>query len=258
MIDIENAKRVFQKYVANFNPEDGRIKLKIEHISRVAEYSKKLAENLQLNEEQVRLAELIGIFHDIGRFKQAEKYHTFSDKESGVDHAEYSIKVLYEDGLIKEFNVDSKYNNIIKKAVLNHNKASIESGLDDEELLFAKIIKDADKLDILCHVINEYDFESIFWYPEFDCPKINEELIKQVIEKHSLDYSKIENNADQILSFFNMVFNLYYKYPLQEIIKSNCMEVFTNRILEEFQSEEVKKQTKKVLEYTKEFLEKNK
>ena len=79
-----------------------------------------------------------------------------------------------------------------------------------------------------------------------------------MIEKHSLDYSKIENNADQILSFFNMVFNLYYKYPLQEIIKSNCMEVFTNRILEEFQSEEVKKQTKKVLEYTKEFLEKNK
>ena len=33
MKDIaENAKKVFQKYVANFNPEDGRIRLKIEHI----------------------------------------------------------------------------------------------------------------------------------------------------------------------------------------------------------------------------------
>ena len=71
MIDIENAKKVFQKYVANFNPEDGRIRLKIEHILRVAEYSKKLAENLQLDEEKIKLAELIGIFHDIGRFKQA-------------------------------------------------------------------------------------------------------------------------------------------------------------------------------------------
>ena len=30
MIDIENAKEVFNEYVKNFNPEDGRIKLKIE------------------------------------------------------------------------------------------------------------------------------------------------------------------------------------------------------------------------------------
>ena len=201
MIDIENAKKVFQKYVANFNPEDGRIRLKIEHILRVAEYSKKLAENLQLDEEKIKLAELIGIFHDIGRFKQAEKYHTFSDKESGVDHAEYSIKALYDDDLIKEFNVDSKYDNIIKKAVLNHNKPAIQQGLNDDELLFAKIIRDADKLDILCHVINEYDFESVFWYPEFDCKEINEELITKMFETHTLDYSKIKNNADQILSF---------------------------------------------------------
>ena len=40
MIDIENAKEVFNEYVKNFNPEDGRIKLKIEHILRVANYSK--------------------------------------------------------------------------------------------------------------------------------------------------------------------------------------------------------------------------
>ena len=31
MIDIENANNVFNEYVKNFNPEDGRIKLKIEH-----------------------------------------------------------------------------------------------------------------------------------------------------------------------------------------------------------------------------------
>lgn len=258
MIDIENAKKVFQKYVANFNPEDGRIRLKIEHILRVAEFSKKLAENLQLDEEKIKLAELIGIFHDIGRFKQAEKYHTFSDKESGVDHAEYSIKVLYDDDLIKEFNVDSKYDNIIKKAVLNHNKPAIQQGLNDDELLFAKIIRDADKLDILCHVINEYDFESVFWYPEFDCKEINEELIKKMFETHTLDYSKIKNNADQILSFFNMIFDLNFKYPLQEIKRSKCMEIFTNRINTEFECEKVKEQTKRVLEYSEKFLEENK
>ena len=31
--------------------------------------NKKIAQNLNLNNEQVKLAELIGLFHDIGRFK---------------------------------------------------------------------------------------------------------------------------------------------------------------------------------------------
>lgn len=257
MIDIENAKEVFNEYVKNFNPEDGRIKLKIEHILRVANYSKQIATNLKLNEEQIQLAELIGIFHDIGRFKQAEKYHTFSDKESGINHAEYSIKVLYEDNLIEKFKVDSKYNHIIKKAVLNHNKSEIETGLNEDELLFAKIIRDADKLDIITHAITEYDFESVFWYSEFNCEEINEELIKIMFENHTLDYSKIKNNADLILSFYNMIYDLNFKSSLKELSDNKALNIFTNRIYENFNSEKVKEQTKKVFEYTQNYLNQN-
>ena len=257
MIDIENAKKVFNEYVKNFNPEDGRIKLKIEHILRVANYSKQIATNLKLNEEQIQLAELIGIFHDIGRFKQVEKYHTFSDRDSGVNHAEYSIKVLYEDNLIEKFKVDDKYNHIIKKAVLNHNKATIEDGLEDDELLFAKIIRDADKLDIITHAITEYDFESVFWYSEFNCEEINEELIKIMFENHTLDYSKIKNNADLILSFYNMIYDLNFKSSLKELSDNKALNIFTNRIYENFNSEKVKEQTKKVFEYTQDYLNQN-
>lgn len=257
MIDIENAKEVFNEYVKNFNPEDGRIKLKIEHILRVANYSKQIATNLKLNEEQIQLAELIGIFHDIGRFKQVEKYHTFSDRDSGVNHAEYSIKVLYEDNLIEKFKVDDRYNHIIKKAVLNHNKSEIETGLNEDELLFAKIIRDADKLDIITHAITEYDFESVFWYSEFNCEEINEELIKIMFENHTLDYSKIKNNADLILSFYNMIYDLNFKSSLKELSDNKALNIFTNRIYENFNSEKVKEQTKKVFEYTQDYLNQN-
>jgi hypothetical protein len=257
MIDIENAKKVFNEYVKNFNPEDGRIKLKIDHILRVANYSKQIATNLKLSEEQIQLAELIGIFHDIGRFKQVEKYHTFSDRDSGVNHSEYSIKVLYEDNLIEKFKVDDKYNHIIKKAVLNHNKSEIETGLNEDELLFAKIIRDADKLDIITHAITEYDFESVFWYSEFNCEEINEELIKIMFENHTLDYSKIKNNADLILSFYNMIYDLNFKSSLKELSDNKALNIFTNRIYENFNSEKVKEQTKKVFEYTQNYLNQN-
>ena len=46
MIDIENAKRVFKEYVKDYNPNDGKIALKISHILRVTQKSRELAEEL--------------------------------------------------------------------------------------------------------------------------------------------------------------------------------------------------------------------
>ena len=250
MIDIENAKRIFQKYVANFNPEDGRIRLKIEHILRVAEYSKKLAENLQLDEEKIRLAELIGIFHDIGRFEQARIYNTFNDRES-FNHAELSVKVLFEEHLIDKFNVEEKYKKIIKLAILNHNKGKIDDNLNEEEMLYAKIIRDADKLDIY-YTICEYDFESIFWYQDFSCGLISEEIMNQFANDH---YSCIKNNADQIPIFYAYIFDLYFDFSLKFLKEKHYLEKFTERICENFTDNVVKTQTKQILKISNEFLD---
>ena len=54
MIDIEKVENKFQEYVSKFNSKQGRIKLKIDHIKRVAEISEMLANYLKLNEEQTR------------------------------------------------------------------------------------------------------------------------------------------------------------------------------------------------------------
>lgn len=82
MIDIINAKKEFKKYVSNYNPEHPRVALKIAHIGRVTENCKMIAENIGLSEEEVNLAQLIGLFHDLGRFEQVRQADTFSDKDS--------------------------------------------------------------------------------------------------------------------------------------------------------------------------------
>ena len=139
MIDIERAKKEFEKYTSNYDPEQPRVKLKINHIGRVIENCKKIAESLKLSEEDVKLAMLLGYFHDIGRFEQVRIADTFSDRESGINHAMMSCKVLFEDGLIKNFLDTDEYNEIIRKAILNHNRYKIEDGLTERELLFAKL-----------------------------------------------------------------------------------------------------------------------
>ena len=85
----------------------------------------------------------------------------------------------------------------------------------------------------------------------------NEELIKIMFENHTLDYSKIKNNADLILSFYNMIYDLNFKSSLKELSDNKALNIFTNRIYENFNSEKVKEQTKKVFEYTQDYLNQN-
>ena len=75
MIDLEKAKRFYKEYISNYNPENSKIALKIAHIFRTEEKARKIAINLELPEEDVILAELIGMLHDIGRFEQLKQYN---------------------------------------------------------------------------------------------------------------------------------------------------------------------------------------
>ena len=254
MIDIKNANIEFDKYVSQFNPNAGRIKLKIDHIKRVAIMSKKIAQNLHLSEEQINLAELIGLFHDIGRFKQAELYNTFNDRIS-INHAKLSVKVLFDENLIDKFNVEEKYKKIIKLAILNHNKSKIDENLNDDEMLFAKIIRDADKLDIY-YTICEYDFESIFWYPDFDCGSISDLIMNDFIKYHFVNYNNIKTNSDQIPIFYAYIFDFYFDFSLKFLKEKKYLEKFTYKIYDNFTNDIVKQQVKQILEISNEFLNK--
>ena len=255
MIDIKNANIEFYKYISQFNPNEGRIKLKMDHIKRVAIMSKKIAQNLHLSEEQVNLAELIGLFHDIGRFKQAKLYNTFNDRIS-INHAELSVKVLFDENLIDKFNVAEKYKKIIKSAVLNHNKNKIDENLSDIEMLFSKIIRDADKLDIYYTICN-YDFQSVFWYSDFDCGPISDIIMDDFVKHHFVNYSYIKSNSDQIPIFYAYIFDFYFDFSLKFLKEKKYLDKFTHRIYENFTNDTVKQQVKQILGISNDFLNKS-
>ncbi len=253
MIDIENAKRVFLEYVKKYDINNGRIKLKMIHILKVAQNCKDIAISLGLDDEKIALAQLIGIFHDIGRFEQVRLYNTFSDKDTGLDHAEYSLKVLYEDGLITKFINTNKYDDIIKKAVYYHNKAKISEEVTADALLFSKIIRDADKMDIY-RVINEDDMKDIFWYDKFENLDISDELIKTFKDTHFIKYKDVKNNADLILVFYGYVFDFNFNYCLKYIMDEKYLQRFYERIKITFKSENINKKVKEVIEICNDYM----
>ena len=253
MIDIDKLYEQFDKYVSKFDKTQGRIKLKIDHIKRVTKICKMLAKHLKLNDEQTRLAEAIGIFHDIGRFKQVEMYDTFNDRDS-INHAELGVKILFQDSLIDDFEIEEKYKKIIKLAVLNHNKDKIEEGLTEEENLFCKIIRDADKLDIF-YVLCNYDFESAFWYKDFKIEEVSKEIMHELKDIHKLDYGNIKNNADQIAVPFAYTFDLNFEFSLRYLKEKRYLDEFTKLVCEQFKSKKVHEQTREMLEYVNKYIE---
>ena len=234
MIDINKAKEVYKEYISNYNPNEPRIALKISHIYRTAEKSKWIAEKLRLNEEDILLAEFIGLLHDIGRFEQVKRYNTFLDKIS-VNHGEYGVKVLFEDNLIRNFIEDTRYDEIIRRAILNHNRLDIKNVNNDRELLHCKIIRDADKLDIYYALLQE-NLEDT--YPLDKCPKecISKKVKEDFINNHKVDYSEVKTCSDLLVAQIAYIFNINYIYSLEEIKKENYIE----KLIKRFNSENEK------------------
>ena len=158
-MDFQKAEKAFKEYLKNYNIDDGSIALKIRHTYEVVRKSEYIAIGLELDKENIELAKIIALLHDIGRFEQIKEFNEFNDKK--IEHAEFGVKVLFKDNLIRKFVEERKYDDIINKAIYNHNKFEIEENLNDIELLQCKIIRDADKLDNF-RVKQEDKFEDMF------------------------------------------------------------------------------------------------
>ena len=134
-INLDKAKKEFLNYTENFDLKNEYIELKKNHSLRVMKISQNIATRLGLAQNDIDLATLIGLLHDIARFEQYTQFKTFRDIDS-FDHGDYAIKILESD--LKKYVETDEYDNIIKVAIKNHNKYQIEEGLNDRELLYAK------------------------------------------------------------------------------------------------------------------------
>ena len=143
----------FEKYIKNYDLNNKEIHKKYLHSYRVMNLSKKYATLLGWKSHDIKLATIIGLLHDIGRFEQLKIYHTYNDTKS-IDHASYGVKILFKDNLIKKFWKDENDYEIIKFAIENHNKYEIEKTNNQRALMHAKLIRDTDKLDIIYHKLD--------------------------------------------------------------------------------------------------------
>ena len=255
MIDRTKAKKAFKEYVLPYDVQNPKIAIKIAHTYRTAEVAEDIAKSIGLDEKNIDLAWIMGLLHDIGRFEQLRIYDTFDDQIS-IDHADFGVKVLFEDGVIRKFINDVKYDEIIYKAIQNHNKYEIEEGLTNEELLHAKIIRDADKTDIFGVHLKELEKKENVLYQEENIrmQKISEEVMKEFLAYRPIHRKYVKNDMDRFVVIIAFIYDYYYKRGL-EIIRENQ---YIERMIKTVEcNQEAKEQLELVKQTAFDFLEKN-
>jgi putative nucleotidyltransferase with HDIG domain len=154
--DVLEIECWYRDYTRSFSSAESSVepalRLKEEHCVRVAHGMRKLAAALSLDSEEVRVAAIAGLLHDIGRFEQYVRYRTFVDAKS-LNHAELGAQILTSAKLLERLTQPVRER--ILDAVRFHNRAAIPDGLSEEGSRLARMVRDADKLDIW-HIVTAY------------------------------------------------------------------------------------------------------
>ena len=242
-------KKFFDLYTKKFDLEKEKdqknIQLKIDHSKRVVKNIEEITGEMSLSKEEKYTAKIIALFHDIGRFKQYREYKTFSDYKS-EDHSRLALELIKKNKLLDDLSQDKQ--SIIFKAIEQHNKADLDLNLlnNEREIFFARLIRDADKLDIFNIFVERYKTKSQKDYIIKLSKKaeINEEIYNKVLKKESINYDKLETIADLKAMQLGWIFDINFKETIEIIKKREYIEIIYNSMDQNERAEDIYQQIK--------------
>lgn len=222
--------KLFNNYVKTFDYKDKMILDKFHHTYRVMDFCKQIALSIHAD---TKIAQLCGLFHDIGRFEQYQKYQTYFDVCS-VDHGDLGVSILKE-----HFNSIENYD-LILFATKNHNKLIIEETEDSKKLLFTKIVRDADKLDIMKEqglIIKDLK------------ATVNEEILSQLFSNQLVHDQTLKTDVDYVFRLLGFIYDINFKYTYQYILNNHIIENKINLLECYIEDERLEELKKHLIEY---------
>jgi len=197
--------------------------IKREHTRRVTEEIISLGARMGLTEKELILAEIIALLHDTGRFEQYRTYNTFSDGKS-ENHAELGIRIIEKHDLLKD--IDPAAGELIICSIRHHNRPSLPADEAGSCLFWSKLIRDADKLDILRVITGYYhrtdEEQNVALELELpDTPGISEAVYNSLMKREIVNIKDVRNLNDIKLLQTGWVYDINFTPALEEIKKRN-------------------------------------
>ncbi|MCL6478913.1 MAG: HD domain-containing protein [Peptococcaceae bacterium] len=228
--DMKLFREWFDHYVKNSYSDDpalqSRIRLKEDHTRRVCEKIVRIGQSLNLGDKDLLLAEAVALFHDVGRFRQITEYRTFNDRLS-ENHALLGLRVLDEAGVLSPLGEEER--RLLAEAIRCHNLCDLPDSLPGRHLLFARLIRDADKLDILEVFTGRYARPKGGPDPALepglpDTPEYSAVFVENLLHRRSCSYDDIKNRNDRRLLHLSWIYDINFPYTLAEIVRNGYIE----------------------------------
>jgi hypothetical protein len=250
---LDSLKEWFETYVAGFYGDDdfvdANIELKEKHSKAVCAETAWLADRLGLSDNQKRIAQAIALLHDVGRFEQFRKYRTYNDAMSR-NHSLLAVEVICKDKILEGF--DGQEREYIETAIKYHGDKELPEGLDGDMLLYCRLIRDADKIDIYRVVVEYYeqylnDSESFRLEIELpDEPWYSDEVVQKVLNGERIDYRLLKTWNDCKLIQLSWVYDVNFAPTLERIKQRGFLEKLIDFLPA---NEDIERVRAKVLEY---------
>ncbi len=234
--DLVNLKKWFDSYTRSFystNEEDQRnIMLKIEHTHNVCANIVEIARGELMTDNQVRVAETIALFHDLGRFPQYAQYKTFRDAIS-VSHGRLGARALVQQNVLSCL-PDSE-REVVTKAVNFHGAFAIPSVMSGDTVLFLELIRDADKVDIFRVFIDYYESPpdqrataTAFGVP--DTPEYSRIMLSSLCNEKVASYSDIKTENDFRIMKLSWLYDMNFDESIRLLLKRDCINRIINKL----------------------------
>lgn len=229
--NVDDIKIWFSNYVQTFKTgnenQQRNIALKKEHTLRVCKEILNLGKQLGLNENELYLAETIALLHDTGRFEQYALYKTFVDSQS-VDHAVLGVEILEKNEIL--CSLDKPAQDFILRTIRYHNRATLPREETETCLFFAKLLRDADKLDILKVVTDYYGQKNGNRNDALELdlpntPEISEHVYYDLMNKRIVNIKHVKTLNDFKLLQIGWVFDINFVPTLQCINRRNYLKM---------------------------------
>jgi putative nucleotidyltransferase with HDIG domain len=228
---LDRFRRWFEAYTSRFlgadECVDAHVRMKQEHTRRVCKEILVLAEQLALDEQQKQIAEVAALFHDVGRFPQFAEYRTFNDAKS-LDHSHLGVEVLRQEGVLDVLRREERQ--WVETAIEHHGRRSLPANLNGQALLFSKLVRDVDKLDIYRVVVRlgrQYraDPGGFPWPLEVpDEPRYSPEVFEAVLNGRPVEYPMLQTLNDMMLCKLGWVYDMNFAASLARLREQGSLE----------------------------------
>jgi hypothetical protein len=220
----------FEEYTSRNHCQDAEIEtnimLKLAHTYRVCENITAISGSVGLNGDDLALAQAIALLHDVGRFEQLRGFGSYDDRMT-LDHAMLGLKVINCAGVL--CSLPKRERNLIRRSIWHHNKYLIPVTEKADVAFFSKLIRDADKLDIL-GVVSEH-FKRRDQHPNraldfglADDLRLTQDAVSDILQGKMVRINVLKTLGDLRLLYLSWIFDINFPITIALINEKGYME----------------------------------